>query len=62
MPQTTLRSPPALPVLGLSPARVRRRQTSPIVKRSRPIHSNTWRTMRAASGPVSSRACPPPAS
>ena len=38
MPQTTLRSQTVLPVRVTSPACVRRRQTSPMVRRSRPTH------------------------
>ena len=46
MPHTTLRSHTVLPVRVTSPAWVSRRQTSPIVRRSRPTQSKTWRTTR----------------
>src|SRR6266571_3720839 len=49
MPHTILRSHTVFPVRVTSPAPVSRRQTSPIVWRSRPTQSNTWRTSRASS-------------
>src|SRR6266568_3995252 len=61
LPPTLLRSHTVFPGRVTAPARVSRRQTAPIVWRSRPTQAKTWRTPRASSGTPAYRAGPPPA-